>query len=79
MRSTERLAFTEVIDNMKTIKVEEMGCEHCVTAISSALSELELEFTVDLTNKQVQVTDCELCVNKALEALSAIGFEGRLI
>ena len=61
---------------MAIIKVADMHCEKCVERITKLLAEEGLDFSVNLTEKEVTVNGCEHCVKTALEALDDLGFEG---
>lgn len=61
---------------MTTIKAEDMHCEKCVERIKKAMAEEGLDVTVSLENKSVTVDGCDKCVEKALEVLDDLGFEG---
>ena len=57
------------------IKVEGMMCEGCVKRISNALMKEELNFKVILEEKKVIINGCEHCLQKAISAIEALGFE----
>lgn len=59
---------------MTVFKCEEMMCNHCVSRITTALSEAELEHKVNLEDKTVTVEGCENCAEKAVEILDDLGF-----
>ena len=59
---------------MTVIKVPEMVCENCVNRITNAFTAAELEFAVDLENKQVSVEGGEQSVKTAVEELEDLGF-----
>lgn len=61
---------------MTIIKAEDMHCEKCVERITKAMTEAGLDFEVSLADKTVSVAGCESCVNKAIEILDDLGFEG---
>ena len=59
---------------MPTISVPDMMCENCVKRITSALTEAELKFTVNLETKTVTIDGCQHCVSTALSELEDLGF-----
>lgn len=61
---------------MTIIKAEEMHCEKCVERITKAMTEAGLDFEVNLADQTVSVDGCSSCVNKAIEILDDLGFEG---
>lgn len=61
---------------MKLIKVKDIHCEKCVERISNALKAAEIIFQISLENKEVMIDGSEQCVEKAMEILEDLGFEG---
>ena len=59
---------------MTVFKCEEMMCDHCVSRITTALSEAKLDHKVNLDDKTVTVEGCETCAIKAVEILDDLGF-----
>ena len=59
---------------MFTISVPDMMCQNCVKRITNALSEAELNFSVELENKTVTIDGCQHCLKTAMEALEDLGF-----
>lgn len=59
---------------MKKFRCEEMMCSHCVSRIDKALTEAEIEHSVDLESKTVTVEGCDHCAAKAVEILDDLGF-----
>lgn len=64
---------------MKILSVPTMSCEHCVQRIKACLDELELNYEVDLQEKQVRIDGCDNCVARSITALADIGYEAFLI
>ena len=62
---------------MDTIKVSGMSCQHCVSAVTKALEELEgLEkVVVDLTKNEVSFVNNGVEREKIQSAISQIGFD----
>lgn len=63
---------------MTVIKVEGMHCEKCVERISKAMDKAELDYKVNLADKNVQIDGCEHCVKTAMEILDDLGFDGEI-
>lgn len=61
---------------MTVIKAEDMHCKKCEERIANAMKEAGLDFEVNLEDKTVSIDGCSTCVNKALEILDDLGFEG---
>ena len=59
---------------MFTISVPDMMCQNCVKRITNALSEAELNFSVELENKTVTIDGCQHCLKTAMEELEDLGF-----
>jgi copper chaperone len=60
---------------MKTFKVPEMHCEHCVARINKALKGAGISHEVDLDKKTVTITDdTESTVKETVELLDDLGF-----
>ena len=57
---------------MEKIIVSDMNCKHCVISISSALADNNIEFEINLENKEVKVENDDL--NKACVAIKNAGF-----
>lgn len=63
---------------MRTIKVKGMSCQHCVKAVTKALSELEgvADVKVDLMAGEVSFEESNPVVDDVLrEAVKKAGFE----
>ncbi len=61
-----------------TVKIEGMGCQHCVTKIENALKEMdEIEKAkVSLEKKEAEVTlEKEIDPNKIKKAVEELGYE----
>ncbi len=56
------------------ISVADMHCENCVKRINNALTEVGINFTVDLDSKTVTVDGCEHCLATAVTELEDLGF-----
>ncbi len=61
---------------MKVLSVD-MHCEMCVKRVTKALNEQNLDFSVCLADKTVTINGPEEDVQKAVNALDAIGFEAK--
>jgi hypothetical protein len=61
---------------MKLIKVNGIHCEKCIERISNALRAAEIIFQISLEKKELMIDGCEQCVEKAMEILEELGFEG---
>lgn len=63
--------------NKKTFKVQGMGCQHCVDAISSALMSMEgvKEVSVDLDTGRVDVTFGEVEEASLIKAMEEAGYQ----
>lgn len=59
---------------MTVFKCEEMMCNHCVSRITTALSEAKLDHKVNLDDKTVAIEGGEDCVKKAAVILDDLGF-----
>ncbi|MEG0752047.1 MAG: heavy metal-associated domain-containing protein [Oscillospiraceae bacterium] len=64
---------------MKTLKVNEMHCEHCVKRITDALTREGLKFAVSLEDKTVTIDGCDSCVKIAVESLDDLGFSAEAL
>lgn len=60
-----------------TLQVEGMSCNHCVSAVESALQEIGAIGKVDLAAKKVEVTydDVKLTVDKIKDAIEDQGYD----
>ncbi len=58
---------------MKTLHVEDMHCQMCVSRISNALTEAEIAFEIDLDTKTVCVDEDK--VDLAISELDDLGFD----
>ncbi|MEF9942213.1 MAG: heavy metal-associated domain-containing protein [Lachnospiraceae bacterium] len=61
---------------MTIIYVDEMHCEKCVERIMNAMKEQKVVAKVDLVTKTVKIESCDKCLEKALNILDDLGFEG---
>jgi copper chaperone len=59
---------------MTKLKVEEMSCSHCVASIGKALSEINIQHTIDLDSKSVTIEGSNEDVSKAIAELDDIGY-----
>lgn len=59
---------------MTKFKCEEMMCGHCVSRIDTALTDAQIEHSVDLDSKTVTIEGCENCAAKAAEILDDLGY-----
>jgi copper chaperone len=59
-----------------TVKVEGMSCGHCVKAIETALTQIEVEGKVDLNDKIVEVKFDEKIqnINEIKETIKNLGY-----
>ncbi|WP_162140320.1 heavy-metal-associated domain-containing protein [Haploplasma axanthum] len=57
---------------MKTIKVNDMSCMHCVKKIQTSLLANGVDGNIDLMNHEVEVNERD--INTAVEAIKAAGF-----
>lgn len=64
---------------METIKVNNMTCEHCVKRIDEALKKLNLDHTIKLDTKTVEVDANKLQLFEVFEALDEMGYEADII
>ncbi len=60
---------------MKVFKCEEMMCDHCVSRITTALTEAGLDHKVNLADKTVAIEGDEANFKTAAEILDDLGFE----
>ena len=56
------------------ILVSDMHCENCVKRIKNALTETEIDFTVDLFSKTITLNGCEHCLSTIIAKLEDLGF-----
>ena len=60
---------------MTVLKVPDMNCDHCVSRISKALKEQELNFKISLGDKTVEIDGDDTAVKAAVAALDEIGYD----
>lgn len=60
-----------------TLQVEGMSCNHCVSAVETALKEIGATGKVDLAAKKVEITydDASLTVDKIKDAIEDQGYD----
>ena len=58
---------------MAVIKVNNMHCEKCVSRISEALNKVEIEATIDLQAKSVEIKN-EIDYKTAFDEIYDLGF-----
>lgn len=58
---------------MTKINVADMHCIHCQQKIEKSLGKEDIECTIDLNNKTVEVEDCNVEAAKAI--IKRLGFE----
>jgi|GEM_PF-4047948 len=60
--------------------VEAIGCEHCVTAITTAFKEKNVTVNVDIPTKIVTVNDNNgLTQEQLLEVLASCDYDGKVL
>jgi copper chaperone len=64
---------------METIKVNNMTCEHCVKRIDEALKKLNLDHSIKLETKTVEVDANKLQLFEVFEALDEMGYEADIV
>lgn len=60
-----------------TLQVEGMSCNHCVSAVETALKDIGATGKVDLAAKKVEITydDASLTVDKIKDAIEDQGYD----
>ena len=65
---------------MTILTVLDMSCEHCVKRIAACLTELNLDYRIDLSNKQVEIEDLkDNDINDVITALAEIGYVASVV
>ena len=61
------------------LSVPDMHCEMCVKRITKALSDENLDFSVSLDEKTVEINGCDHCIKTAETILEDLGFSSQRI